>query len=47
MKTLEEILKQTENASLGGIYGINACKQDIKETAKSRTKSDTQAIRCW
>lgn len=41
MKTLEEILKQTENASLGGNYGINACKQSIKETIATNIKYNT------
>ena len=38
MKTLEEILKRTENASINGIYGINACKESIKHTIKTNIK---------
>ena len=38
MKTLETILKRTENASIDGIFGINACKHSIKETIATNIK---------
>lgn len=38
MKTLEQILKETEKASRNGIYGIDACKESIKEMCETVKK---------
>lgn len=35
-KTLEEILKATANAGNGGMFGLDACKESIKDEIEIR-----------
>ncbi len=38
MKDLKYYLEKTKNASLDGSYGINACKESIKQTLQINMK---------
>ena len=38
MKDLKYYLEKTKNASIDGTYGINACKESIKQTIRLNKK---------